>query len=163
MNEINSNILNPFLTAASNVIMSALGEQPVKGKVALTDVHTDFDKDIAVILGVAGGVFGWVSLMLKEDVACGIASNMLGREVHELDESVRSAIGEMGNTIIGNATIGLESNGYLCSITPPAVVSGKDLRIARLRGIKMLTVSFTTSRGRVGIILGLKESALDGG
>jgi chemotaxis protein CheX len=161
MSEINPNILNPFLTAASNVILSTLGERPVKEKIAITDVYADFDKDLAVIVGVAGGIFGWVSLMLKKEVACGIASNMLMKDVSEMNETMRGAIGEMGKMIISSATDELEKMGYVCSITPPAVVSGKDLHIAKLKGIQMLTVSFNTTKGRVDVILGMKPAILD--
>jgi len=158
MSEVSPVILNPFLTAASNLILSTMGERPVKEKIAITDADTDFNKDLAVIFGVSGGIFGWVALMLKKDVACGIASSKLHKEVTDLNEELRSAISDVGNTIMGNAKAELENNGFVCSITPPAVISGRELRIAKLRGIQMLTVNFNTSRGRVDVILGLRAA-----
>ena len=47
-------------------------------------------------------------------MAIGIFSAMMGEPVTELDDLGRSAIGELGNMITGQAAIMLEEAGYTC-------------------------------------------------
>ena len=157
MPELDSEILNPFLQAASAVILSLLGEKPEKESVELTGIANGFGRDIAVIIGMAGGIYGRVVVVLKEEVARRIASEMIEDKVDEMTDVSYSAIGEMGNMIAGNASIELAEKGYACELTPPTVLSGKELRISKLKDIQMLTVSYKTSSGQISVILELKK------
>jgi len=158
MSGFDKEILNPFLQAASGVILSLLGEEPEKEKVELKDIGSEYEKDVVVIIGMAGGVYGRVVIVLRDSVARNIAAAMLEDEVEEMTDVSYSAIGEMGNMIAGNASIDLSERGYSCEITPPTVLSGKELRISKLKDIQMLTVSYKTTSGKVSIILGLKKA-----
>ena len=157
MNEIDKEILNPFLQAASSVIHSLLGEEPRKEKVELRDIGSKHGKDVMVIIGMAGGIYGRIVIVLSNGVAINIASEILGEKVEQFTDVSYGAIGKMGGMIAENASVELAKMGRHCEITPPTVLSGKELRVSKLEDIQMLTVSYKTSLGKILVILGLKK------
>ena len=80
--------------------------------------------DLAVIIGVSGGLEGNVLYGFSEDSAQAIVSVMVGEPISSInDELALSAIGEIGNMITGNAAACLAQLGYMCNISPPVAGS----------------------------------------
>ena len=77
------------------------------------------------MIGVTGEMQGQVMLAFKKPVALMIASKMMYMEVKELDEISTSAICELGNMIMGNASTVFSSNGVGIDITPPTLSHGE--------------------------------------
>lgn len=156
--DYNRKIINPFVSAASDVLISLLNEEPGGLDVEETNEKMDLDaKDLIIVIGVSGDVQGRVTLKMTQDDALRLASVMIKKEMSAFDEMVRSALGEMANMITGNATISLEENGFQSDITPPSLILGRDVFISPVKGAKMLTIVFKTKLGKIEVILGLKE------
>lgn len=158
MTDYNSKIINPFVTAASEVLISLLNEEPESFSLEDEGVTlSQAETDLMIIIGVSGDVQGRVVLKMVQEDALRLASVMLKADVREFDDMVRSALGEIANMITGNATIALEENGFASDITPPSLILGKNVFISPVKGAKMLTIAFETKLGKIQVILGLKE------
>ena len=68
---------------------------------------------------------GQVLLAMSEEDACNIASKMCMMEVNEIDDFAASALSELGNMIMGNASTVFSSNGVGIDITPPTLSHGE--------------------------------------
>jgi len=66
---------------------------------------------------------------------------MMGMEYNTLDELSLSAIGELGNMTSGSIAMNLEKLGYKIDITPPTVITGRDMKITAEGLIIKLPVS----------------------
>ena len=102
-------------------------------KPILKEAKFDHDNWV-IIIGVTGEMRGQVLIGMTEETACAIASKMCMMEVKTIDDFASSAIGELGNMIMGNAAIVFSSNGVGIDITPPTLSHGEvSLRITLLR------------------------------
>ena len=54
---------------------------------------------------------------------------MMGMPYDTLDELALSALGELGNMASGSIAMNLEKNNYKVDITPPTVITGKEIQI----------------------------------
>ena len=68
---------------------------------------------------------GQVLFAMSEEDACNIASKMCMMEVKEIDDFAASALSELGNMIMGNASTVFSSNGVGIDITPPTLSHGE--------------------------------------
>ncbi|MBR1740311.1 MAG: chemotaxis protein CheX [Lachnospiraceae bacterium] len=123
MAPIRAEIVNPFLMASKKLLQEVCSAEVSMAKPVLRD--TTFRKeDWVITLGVTGEVQGRVFLGMTEGQACAIASKMCMREITAMDELASSAICELGNMILGNASTLLSNAGILTDITPPRLSSG---------------------------------------
>ena len=76
------------------------------------------------MIGVTGEMQGQVMLAFQKKVALVIASKMMYMEVKELDEISTSAICELGNMIMGNASTAFSVKNIGIDITPPSLCEG---------------------------------------
>lgn len=152
--------LNPFVKSIIQIIENTVSETPEKGQVYLRDKYPYGSADVAIIVGITGVLSGQVILSLPLDCAKGIAARMLMEEsIPELDEYAQSALGEMANMITANATIGLADAGFTCDITPPSVITGRNIEISCQEGIKTIVIPLKLSMGAVEVNLGIIETA----
>lgn len=123
MARINAEHINTFLMAASKVISETCNLTPRVGKPYVR--NTTFTSDsIVIMIGVTGEMQGQVMLAFGKPVALAIASKMMFMEVTELDEISTSAICELGNMIMGNASTAFSVKNIGIDITPPSVCEG---------------------------------------
>lgn len=123
MARINAEHVNTFLMAATKVISETCNLTPQVGKPYVR--NTTFTSDsIVIMIGVTGEMQGQVMLAFGKPVALAIASKMMFMEVTELDEISTSAICELGNMIMGNASTAFSVKNIGIDITPPSVCEG---------------------------------------
>ena len=123
MARINAEHVNTFLMAASKVISETCNLTTKVGKPYIR--NNTFTKDsIVIMIGVTGEMQGQVMLAFKKPVALMIASKMMYMEVKELDEISTSAICELGNMIMGNASTAFSVKNIGIDITPPSLCEG---------------------------------------
>lgn len=80
---------------------------------------------IAIRLEITGDVKGYVLVRFNEDNAKKVASAMMmGMPIDTLDEMSLSALSELGNMILGGATVHLEEQGIHTDITTPTLING---------------------------------------
>lgn len=124
MADINVECINPFLMATTSVLRDLC---QFELKVGRPYVKTnEFENNsILIMIGVTGEIRGQVIIALTFQKACEIASRMMmGMPVTELNEISMSAIGELGNMIMGNSATILSTKGIGIDITPPTICRG---------------------------------------
>lgn len=123
MARISAEHVNIFLMAATKVISEACNISPRVGKPYIRDGHFTEDS-IVIIIGVTGEIQGQVMLAFRKEVALTIASKMMFMEITQLDEISTSAICELGNMIMGNASTVFSTKNIGIDITPPSMCEG---------------------------------------
>jgi chemotaxis protein CheX len=78
--------------------------------------------DVITVIGFNGAIDGNLVYAVKREGAIIIVNN-------SLDEMALSAISELGNMVSGSIAMSLEKIGYSINITPPSVITGKDLQV----------------------------------
>lgn len=123
MGKINAEHVNVFLMATTKMLSEVCGVSPAIGKPYIN--RAEFQTDSVVILiGVTGEMKGQVMLSIKLDTAKDIASRMMMMPVTELDEIATSAVCELGNMIMGNASTVFSVKNIGIDITPPTMFKG---------------------------------------
>lgn len=146
--------INPFLTGASSVLEIVLGEAPVKeGLSAQSSSFTS--EQCNVVCGVTGQAQGQVIYGMSLTTADKIASHMLGESIKTFDALAASAIAELGNMISGGAMGKLAEAGYVCDITPPALIRGSKVEISTLN-IPAIVIKLRTNMGQLTITVSLQ-------
>ena len=113
---------------------------------------------VAAASPLTGGLSGLVIYTMSEATACGFASRMMGETVEEFDAMAQSAVAELANMITGQASIGLEKNGYSTDMSPPVLLIGHGASIATFN-LTRLVVPLVVSFGEFAIDIAVKESA----
>ncbi|MDD2620025.1 MAG: chemotaxis protein CheX [Syntrophomonadaceae bacterium] len=138
--------INPFVSGLLNVSnMLGLGGMQRTGVSKREKLQTDHD--VNIIIGLVGGLQGNIVFSMHESTACNIASTMMGGlPVSQFDLMPRSALCEMANMIAGNSVSNLEQMGSLVDITPPTLVSGKNM-ISLISQVETLVLQFNAKEG----------------
>ena len=129
MATIDIKYINPFVKATLTV-MEMLGMSGGKlGKPSLSDMKFP-DNAFLIQVGLTGGMKGQVIIGMTEQKAKDTASiMMMGMPVNELDEMSCSALGELGNMIMGNTSTIFSTMNIVFDITPPLSMHGYDLKL----------------------------------
>lgn len=106
-----------------------------------------FDTNITAMIGLAGDLKGFLALYCPAVVATSITSSMLGQEVHELDEDVRDALGEVVNMIAGGVKSGLAETGRNTVVAVPTTIVGTRVQMRGQAGATRCMVPFATATG----------------
>ena len=124
MAEINVDYINPFLMATTSIMHDMCQMELKVGKPFIKTSEFE-DSSILIMIGVTGEMRGQVIIAIGYKKACEIASKMMmGMPVDELNEIAMSAIGELGNMIMGNSATILSTKGIGIDITPPTICRG---------------------------------------
>ncbi|AFG35147.1 putative inhibitor of MCP methylation, CheC [Fervidobacterium pennivorans DSM 9078] len=133
-------IVNSVLAAVQGTYEAVLQMQAQFGKPqAVKDITPKYN--LVTIIGFLGNIEGNFVYAFNEETALKIVSKMMGMEYNTLDELSLSAIGELGNMTSGSIAMNLEKLGYKIDITPPTVVTGRDMKISAEGLIIKLPVS----------------------
>lgn len=150
--------MNPFVYGVLRVLASEarLAKAiPTKPTLVWADAT---QHAVNVVIGVVGTVQGIVMYGMDLAVAKGIIKAMAGTEIPMTDPMAESALGELGNLITGLASTSLESAGYPCRISPPAIVQGTGRPITKI-SVPMVVVPIATELGEIKIYLALAQNA----
>lgn len=121
--------INPFLKATITVF-EMLGMAGAKvGKPSLAELEFG-ETTFLIQVGITGDMKGQVFLVMGEERAKDIASvMMMGMPVTELDSMACSALGELGNMILGNTATIFSTMDIIFDITPPLSMFGRELKL----------------------------------
>lgn len=148
--------VNPFLSAATEVLRSELGAAPVRGPLRMVGSRVT-PGELTVVLGVTGAVEGMVLFGMSEFTGRKIVGHVLHRHPGSLsDQLLESGVGELGNMITGRATVLLEAAGYPCDITPPTVLTGRNVMISTIE-FQRLVIPLQLPQGSLEIHVALQE------
>ena len=146
--------LNPFITAAADVLRAEAGTEVKRGALSLqrSAVTT---QDVTVLIGIVGDAEGIVMYSMSEPMALAIVSQMMGEQLAEFDELAQSGIAELGNVISGQAATRLSQTGVNVQISVPTLILGRGATISTL-DFQRLVVPLETGMGTMGIHLALR-------
>ena len=128
---LRAELVNPFLEGAITFFKQELSVEISRGRPWIKECRST-SQEISVLVGVTGEAKGFVLYSMNERTAKNIASAMLGSPVPLYDQLAESALGEMGNIITGQAASRLEHLGYVCKLSPPALITGEGTVVSTL-------------------------------
>ncbi len=152
--------VNPFIEG-TGAVLEALGIGDLRwGQLSLEDGALT-NREVTVLLGVGGALAGAVMVAMDGGTVSAIADVMIGDGVPRstVDELLISAISELGNMLVGRASVLLERQDLICTITPPAVIVGERVAIA-MRPFRRLVLPLQTAVGNVTLALALHAGAV---
>jgi len=139
-------IINPFLSAAINVLKTMAGIEPKPGKPFLK-MNERASGDVSAIISLSGAAYGTMSLTFSESCIMAIVSNLLREKVTEIDDDVLDAVGELTNMICGDARGHLGEEGIRLEAGIPTIVSGKNHLVKHINNGPRLAIPFETPDG----------------
>jgi chemotaxis protein CheX len=154
---MNVKFLNPFVTAAHEILSFEMHEQVARGELRLESGLYVTD-DVTVILSLVGAVNGIVLFSMSNDTAVQLASALMGEQFDALDKLAQSGIAELGNVITGRASMKFAETGYQSNISTPSLILGKGATVSTLEYPRLI-VPLTTSKGSIRIHLALREGS----
>jgi chemotaxis protein CheX len=147
--------INPFINGLLNVC-TMLGIKELKRTGLSKREKLQTEHDVNVIIGLVGGLKGNVVLSMHEATACHIASTMMGgMPVPQFDLMPKSAICELANMVAGNSVSNLQEIGSLVDITPPTLISGKNM-VSMISLVETLVIQFIGAEGSFDLNIALE-------
>ena len=142
MATLNAEHINPFLMAAKKVLQDMCFVDVAIQKPILKEAKFDHDYWV-IIIGVTGEMRGQVLIGMTE--------------VKTIDDFASSAIGELGNMIMGNAAIVFSSNGVGIDITPPTLSHGEVSFTNNFAKTLCVPMVFADGSGSIDLFLALRQ------
>lgn len=153
---MDARIVNALIAAVVGTLKTLLNITPSVGKPGvLKEIKPKYD--MVTVIGFSGGTEGNLIYSFSPDTALKIVSKMMNLQYDNLDELAMSAIGELGNMIAGALAMNLEKVGCRIIISPPTVVTGKNLKLA-VEGIAINLTAGIFDTDDAEIILATKGS-----
>lgn len=151
---MDSQVANQFINAALSIFKQVGNVNLEKTGLEYFPNGHKISAGIATILGITGALKGQFIIVLDEAMALKIASAILmGVPVENYDDVAESAVCEIGNMIGGEASKQLQEIGYVCDITVPSIVRGKEMEIAFYPAAPLFVINFVCEWGPVRLIL----------
>jgi chemotaxis protein CheX len=148
--------LNPFVTAAAEVIATEIGGAVERGPLSVS--RTGYTTcDVSVILTIVGNLQGVVIYGMSQKTAIDMVSHMIGQQFTEMDELVQSGVAEIGNVITGRASMLLAAAGYPTNISVPTLIIGKAM--ISVLDFQRVAVPLQFKYGQIEVHLALREAA----
>ena len=152
---INAEYVNPFLEAASAVFKSILNVDLRRGKLVIKE-NPSPAMDIAIIIGITGGITGEVVYSMEFTMVQKIADILApGLSEEQIKQEYKDIIGELANMITGNAMNLFATTGKTIDITTPTVVEGKDFTITMIKQTT-LGINLYSPMGQLEMNIALK-------
>jgi chemotaxis protein CheX len=123
MATVNADHINPFLMASTKILKDMCFVDAKVGKPYIKN-PAFFDDTLLILIGFTGEMKGQAIISFEKSIACDIASKMIMMPITEMDELAKSAIGELGNMIMGNTATIFSTKGIAIDITPPTIGNG---------------------------------------
>ena len=140
--------INPFLKATKNVIETMANTKVTNDKPSLKQGNLSWGV-VSGIIGMASSkLTGHMVISFDEKCILGIVSGMLGEDFKEINKDVVDAVGELTNMICGGAKKELSEAGYTFDLALPLMVMGQNVEICQLSKGPVLTIPFTTDKGK---------------
>jgi len=147
--------INPFVEAAFTVLKEVLTADIKRGELFLKKT-TQPVMGVAAMVGLAGDVEGRVLFDMSRDTAIGIASEMNGETLTELDELAKATITELANMITARAVTKLHDLGFAFDLTPPAIITGDNMEVSSMN-TEALIVPMDLPQDKVEINVAIRE------
>lgn len=122
---MNVNFLTPFSDAASQTFKLLLDLDVTTDLAQKEENLLENSDKVDIVIEITGDLAGEVMYSFPKNTTLEMVKMMSGMEFSEIDEFVKSALGEIANIISGNAMTGLSQSQLVCDIRPPKIVESK--------------------------------------
>ena len=140
--------IKPFIQASRMVFKSLFCIDTEIGRVYMKP-SPYFSNSVLIIIGVVGGFKGQIYFEMTEETAKAISNKMMGgMEFTEFNDICKSAVSEMGNMVMGNASTLFSKDEIHIDITPPTLITGQKIEISN----KMAAVVVPFSLQELGVL-----------
>ncbi|MCR8921163.1 chemotaxis protein CheX [Dasania sp. GY-MA-18] len=144
---MNSQYINPLLTATVNVLTTMAMVEVKVGKPSLKE-GTNCLGDITSVIDLKGEKHhGSLAISFSQAAILNIASNMLGESFDTIDEAIADVVGEITNMITGNAKQIYSEGGLDFALATPKTLIGKDTPVAHTVTGATILMPFSTDAG----------------
>ncbi len=150
------NYINPFIESVVHVFKTALGCDIERKSLYLKDSAVP-SHEVSAVIGLSGKASGVVVLSVSRQIAFQVVKAMLDMEVHEINNDVVDAIGELTNMVAGAAKAQLAQ--YEMSLGLPSVVAGRNHCVSFPSNVKPICLVFDSPWGPMTLEVGLDLSA----
>jgi len=113
----------PFVNATLNTFKTCTGVDLVVGNPHFSGRTSNFQQDIAALIGFSGNVRGAVVISMQKDLIIKLTDKLTGKPHNEMDTDATDAIGEIVNIIAGNIKREVP-DGEKIEISLPTVIKG---------------------------------------
>jgi chemotaxis protein CheX len=137
--------INPFLLVTIDILDKLTNIKLHKGPIYAKSNNIPMN-NIAIVVGVTGGLCGQMVLGMDMQAARSIAGKMLGKVIGTLDDMSKSAISELANIIMGNVATMFSKQKITMNITPPTVLIGENIQWYSSKST-IITIPFSLSIG----------------
>lgn len=126
--EYNNLFLDSFMS-----VMESIADKEIKMEKSVQHSQGNPGYDISVIIGFVGDIKGQANLAMEKGAAMNLTSILAGgMDIFEIDDLVKSAVGEYANMVMGGVCTKFSSEGISVDITPPSIITGEDFQISGL-------------------------------
>lgn len=145
---MNAEFINPFLTAAKNVL-ETMAQTPVSPKKPYLKREKTTYGEVTGIIGMTSNeVSGSMIVSFSQQCILKIVANMLMEDLKSsIDDEVVDAVGELTNMICGGAKAQLAKTDYKFNLAIPSMVVGKDVMITHYTNDPIIVIPFVTENG----------------
>lgn len=155
---MDTQFIDPFLTATLHVLEVQAQVQAKAGKIFLKKANEQLVGDISGVIGVVSDAFnGSVVISFPEATFLKVMSGMLGEEITKMDKEIVDGAGEITNMIFGQAKVVLNEKGYGIKMAIPSVVTGKGHSLNAMTKGPVVVVPFDSNVGKFFVEIGLSE------
>lgn len=145
---LDTEFVNPFLTATVHVLKVQAQIDARAGKVSVKKATDQSSGDVSGVIGIVSDSFdGSVVISFPEATFLKIMSNMLGETYTEMNREIIDGAGELTNMIFGQAKIVLNDKGYGIKTAIPTVISGKNHTLSAMTKGPIVVVPFESQAG----------------
>jgi len=154
------NLLNQFILSTDHIFTQVANRSLKKESVQFFENGHKVKVSVATILGITGAIKGQLVLAIDEEIAKKFASAiMMGEPVPEYNEIAESGVCEMANMIAGETARRLLDMGFLCDLSVPSIVRGKEIEIGFYPKTPIWVIDFSSDWGQMKLILRLEVAA----
>lgn len=139
-------LINPFINATINVLETMAFIRVDAGTPYLKKDNTATG-DVSGVIGLTGVANGTIAVTFETQCILAVVSGMFGEEMHEINNEIADAVGELTNMISGQARRELEEVGKRFKAAIPSVVTGKNHSIIHYTDGPKIAIPFSTEKG----------------
>lgn len=149
---------NVFIRSATGVFNSEIGV--ALSRKSLTKKSAPVPSlPICIVIGITGAIRGQVVYSMDSNFAYSVTKAMIPNKLpNELRKLTNSAVSEVANMITGQASIALAGEDRIIHLTPPAVLTGNDMKVDFL-AIPTICLSMISEIGSMEINIAFTEGS----
>jgi chemotaxis protein CheX len=148
-----------ILENSSSEILAQFAKLPIEKAFSSTKPKNELFAihDLSFAIGVTGAFNGFIVMNLNKKMAFFLAEAMTAKkQITELDDLSKSALGELSNIIVGQTLSKFAENGHI-DITPPEfVLFGHNMKLFTTNDMICVT-QLETKKGIIEFIISLKK------